>query len=113
MQVNDELRGKAVVLQLTGKVTGGPDVDLFNGKLYRYLDAGRDRVVIDLERVERMSSVGLGMLISAMTSLEKRGGQMIVANIPKSIESLLILTRLITILNAKDSIDEALAAVAA
>lgn len=108
MFINDELVEGAVVLHLGGRITGGPDVDQFNGKLFRYIDSGRKKVVIDLAGVERISSVGLGMLLGAMNSLSRNGGQLVVANIPDSIEELLILTKLITVLNARESIDEAI-----
>ncbi len=109
MKIKDELKGDVLVLSLSGKVMGGPDVDIFNGKVHHHVDAGRKKVVLDLSKVEWMSSVGLGMMISAHTTLAKQNGRLIVANIPKSIDSLLTITKLVTILEAKDSIDEAMA----
>jgi len=108
MLIHDEIIDGTVILHLDGKLMGGPDVDLFNGKLYRYAESDRKRIVIDLEKVASISSVGLGMLIGAMHSLQKRGGEMIVANVTEKIESLLILTKLVTVFNAKDSVSEAL-----
>jgi len=54
-----------------------------------------------------MNSVGLGMLISALTTVKNSGGRLVLANITK-IESILTMTRLITVFEHYDSRDEAL-----
>lgn len=108
MKIDDELRGDVVVLHLEGKVIGGTDVDLFRGKLYNYVDSGRKKVIVDLQKVDWMSSVGLGMMLSAHATMKKHEGQFRIANIPKSIDSLLTITKLVTVLEARDTIDEAI-----
>ena len=110
MKISDIVKDDKVVIALEGKVMGGPDATTFHGKLHEFIDAGKKKIVIDLGKVEWMSSVGLGMLISAMTTLKNSEGELKLANVTKSIESLLIITRLVTIFKAYDSVDEALAA---
>jgi anti-sigma B factor antagonist len=65
-------------------------------------------VVVDLGKVDWMNSVGLGMLISALTSTKNAGGRLVLANIDK-IESILTITRLISVFEHYDSRDAALA----
>ena len=110
MKISDIVKDDKVVIALEGKVMGGPDATTFHGKLHEFIDAGKKKIVIDLGKVEWMSSVGLGMLISAMTTLKNSEGELKLANVTKSIESLLTITRLVTIFKAYDSVDEALAA---
>jgi anti-sigma B factor antagonist len=109
MYINDELIGDALVLKLKGRVMGGPDVDLFHGKLYRYVNSGGKKLVLDLTQVERFSSVGLGIMLSAQTTMNRNNGQLRVANIPETIDSLLTITKLVTVFDAKDSVAEAIA----
>jgi anti-sigma B factor antagonist len=109
MKIVDEVKGDAAVIHLEGKVMGGPDATLFHGKLHEYVNSGKKKVVVDLARVEWMSSVGLGMLISALTTLKNNDGKLKLANVTEGIESLLTITRLVTIFETHDSIDDAIA----
>jgi anti-sigma B factor antagonist len=68
--------------------------------------------VIDLARTDWMNSVGLGMLISALTTVRNAGGRLVLANIDK-IESILTITRLISVFEHFDSRDAALKSFAA
>ncbi len=108
MKISDEVKNDVAIFHLEGKVMGGPDATMFHGKLHEYIDGGIKKVVIDLKKVEWMSSVGLGMLISAMTAVKNGGGELRLANITNSIQSLLTITRLATIFEAHDTVDDAL-----
>ena len=110
MKISDTVKDDKVIIALEGKVMGGPDATTFHGKLHEFIGGGTKKVVIDLGKVEWMSSVGLGMLISAMTAMKNAKGELKLANVTQSIESLLTITRLITIFKVYDSVDEALAA---
>ena len=107
MKITDELKDGVVVIGLEGKVMGGPDATMFHGKLHEYVNAGNKNIIVDLAKVEWMSSVGLGMLISALTTLKNNDGQMRLVNVTENIESLLTITRLVTIFKTHDSIEDA------
>jgi anti-sigma B factor antagonist len=108
MKITDEVKGNVAVIHLEGKVMGGPDATMFHGKLHEFVNAGKKKVVIDLGGVEWMSSVGLGMLISALTTLKNNGGELKLAGVTKTIQSLLTITRLTTIFDTSDTVDEAI-----
>lgn len=97
-----------IVLNLSGKIMGGEETTMFHGKLHEYIRAGKKSFVIDLDQVEWMNSVGLGMLISALTTAKDAEGRLVLANIT-NIESILAMTRLITVFEHFDSRDKALA----
>ncbi|RKX25916.1 MAG: anti-sigma factor antagonist [Candidatus Zixiibacteriota bacterium] len=96
-----------VVLDISGKIMGGEETTLFHGKLHEYIQLNKKQFVIDLKKVEWMNSVGLGMLISALTTVKKAGGRLVLANIT-NIESILAMTRLITVFEHFDSREDAL-----
>ena len=56
-----------------------------------------------------MNSSGLGMLIGGLTTLRKAGGDLRIANASDKIESLLMVTKLITVFKHFRSVDEAVA----
>lgn len=99
----------AVVVELKGNVMGGPEAQEFSDLLHKLLDDGKKNVVIDLSGVKFMNSSGLGMLISGFTTIKNGGGSMKLANATEKINSLLVITKLITIFDNYESVEEAVA----
>lgn len=97
----------AVVITLKGNVMGGPDGAKLHDRLHQLKDAGKKNVIVDLARVKFMNSSGLGMLISALTTMRNAGGDLRLANAADRIQSLLIVTKLITVFQHFDSVSEA------
>jgi len=97
----------AVVIELKGNVMGGDDTKEFTETLHKLIDEGKKNVIVDLSGVKFMNSSGLGMLISGLTTMKKAEGHLKLANVTDKIESLLIITKLITIFESYESVDEA------
>jgi anti-sigma B factor antagonist len=97
----------AVVIELKGNVMGGPEAQEFSDTLHNLLNEGKKNVVIDLAETKFMNSSGLGMLISGYTTMKNGGGSLKLANATEKIESLLVITKLITIFEHYTSVDEA------
>jgi anti-sigma B factor antagonist len=55
-----------------------------------------------------MNSSGLGMMIGGLTTMKKTGGNLKLARVTEKIESLLIITKLITIFEFYDNVDDAI-----
>ena len=106
MKFNDHLQDDIVIFEVSGKIMGGDETTLFHGRMHEYINQNKKKVVIDLAKVDWMNSIGLGMLISAMTTVKKAGGRFVLADIGK-IESILTVTRLITVFEHFDSRTEA------
>jgi len=100
-------RYEAVVIELKGNVMGGEDTKAFNDLLHKLIDEGKKNIVVDLSDVKFMNSSGLGMLIGGLTTMKKANGFYKLANVTDKIESLLIITKLITIFENYDSVDAA------
>jgi anti-sigma B factor antagonist len=109
MKFEDHLDGNVVVLEVSGKIMGGEETTMFHGKIHEYINHNKKNFIIDLAKVDWMNSIGLGMLISAMTTVKNAGGKLALANIDK-IESILTITRLISVFDHYDSRDDALKA---
>ena len=106
MKFVDSLENDVVILDVSGKIMGGDETALFHGKIHEYITNNKKNIIVDLAKVDWMNSVGLGMLISALTTVKNAGGRLVLANITK-IESILTITRLITVFEHYDSVDEA------
>jgi anti-sigma B factor antagonist len=101
-------RYEAVILEIKGNMMGGAEAGEFSDTLKKLLADGKKNIVVDLADVKFMNSSGLGMLISGMTSVKNAEGLFKLANITEKIASLLMVTKLITIFETFDSVDEAL-----
>ena len=107
MKLTDRVQNNIVVLEPKGKIMGGPDASLLHDKLYELIESDRKQIVIDLAGVEWMNSTGLGILISSYTTLRNNSGELKLANVTDKIQSLLTITKLVSVFDAHDSVDAA------
>ena len=94
-----------IILEPKGKIIGGPDATLLHDKLHDFIDQNKKKVIIDLSKVEWMNSTGLGILISGLTTMKNNGGELKLASVTAKIQSLLTITKLITVFENYDSVE--------
>ena len=107
MKIKVNERYEAVIVELKGNVMGGEDTKEFNDLLHKLIDEGKKNIIVDLADVKFMNSSGLGMMIGGLTTMKKAGGNLKLARVTEKIESLLIITKLITIFESFYSTDAA------
>lgn len=108
MKLTDRIVDEVLVLEPKGKIMGGPDATLLHDKLHDYIDQNKKKVIIDLSKVEWMNSTGLGILISGLTTMRNNGGELKLAGITEKIQSLLTITKLITVFENYDTVEQAI-----
>ena len=107
MNITEQRSGDVVVLELSGKIMGGPDAVVLNEKLHEFIKAGKTKIVADLKSVDWMNSSGLGILIGGLTTMRNNNGDLKLANITDRIQSLLMITKLLTVFETYETIDKA------
>ena len=107
MNYNLDERYNSVVITLKGNVMGGPDGAKLHNTLHELKEQGKKNVIVDLSKVKFMNSSGLGMLISGMSTMRNAGGDLRLANVADRIQSLLVITKLITVFKHYDSVEAA------
>jgi len=85
------------ILDVSWKLMGGPDADVFRETIKNLIDEGYKKVVVNMSQVPFINSTGLGILISAYTTLRKVDGVLKLASVTERIDSLLMITKLGTI----------------
>ncbi len=100
-------RYNCVVIEFSGNVMGGPDAVSLNEQLHELIENDQKNVVVNLSNVKFMNSSGLGMLIGALTTMRKAGGDLRISNAGDKIRSLLTITKLITVFKHYQSLEEA------
>ncbi|MFQ5636429.1 MAG: STAS domain-containing protein [bacterium] len=108
MKINEKFLEDVVVLELSGKIMGGPDAVLLNDKLHEFIESNKTKIVADLKKVNWMNSSGLGILIGGLTTMRNNGGDLKLVNIPDRIQSLLMITKLLTVFESFDSLELAM-----
>jgi len=108
MKIKPVEKYNAVVFEMVGNMMGGPEAAEFSELLHQFVQEGKKNIIVDLSEVKFMNSSGLGMLISGLTTMKKEGGNLKLANVTDKIHSLLLITKLVTIFESYDSLDEAI-----
>lgn len=108
MKLNHREENNVVVIEPKGKIMGGPESTALHDLLHELIDQNKNKVIIDLGKVDWMNSTGLGLLISGLTTMRKSGGELKLANVTDKIQSLLTITKLITVFKSFDTVDEAI-----
>jgi anti-sigma B factor antagonist len=103
-------RYNTVILTLKGNVMGGPAAEKFHNEIKDLIEKGKTNIVGDLSKVKFMNSSGLGVLITSLTSVRNAGGDLKICGASDRIESLLMVTKLITVFKHYKSLDEAVEA---
>lgn len=108
MKVRHREVGDVVILDVTGKIMGGPDSEVFRQTVQELVEAGWLKVLLNLESVSWINSTGVGILIDGFSTLQKAGGKLKLVHVSERIESLLMITKLSTIFESFQYEDEAL-----
>jgi anti-sigma B factor antagonist len=96
-----------VIISFKGKMMGGPSATKYMDEIKSLIEQGKINVVGDLSKVNFMNSAGLGILITSLTSLRNAGGDLRICGASDRIESLLMVTKLITVFKHFKKVDEA------
>jgi anti-sigma B factor antagonist len=79
----------------------------FTATVRAVLDAGSPCLVLDLASVPYLDSLGLGAIVQAYTSARRSGGNLKLVHVSGRNRQLLTVTRLLTVLEAYDTEDDA------
>lgn len=108
MEISDRTSGNVTIVDLSGKLNLGDATQRLHDKINSLLQQGRKNIVLNLGEVSSVDSGGLGELVRTLTTMQKQGGTLKVANLPKRIQDLLVMTRLVTIFDTYEDESAAL-----
>ncbi len=110
MKIKKKPKDKVMVLELSGKIMGGPDFDKFKGEITELVDGGYKDVILDLSGVPWINSTGLGILITGYHSIKAAEGTMKICNVKERVLSIFYISQLENIFDVYESREEALKA---
>src|SRR5438128_4970961 len=97
----------AVVLDVTGPITGRKAAGMIDAAVRRHARAGTPILVANLGRVPLVDLAGLGALVDAYIAMRQASGVFRLACVTKRIHDLIVITRLLTVLDTFDSVEHA------
>ena len=110
--IGERAVGDVVVLDVRGHMTlSDPEASLFQ-YASRLADEGHLHIVLNLQHVAYIDSVGIGEIVRTFLHLGHRGGSMAVCSVSARTREVLLATRLDTVIRMLDTEDRAVAAVA-
>ena len=107
MKIKERKRDGVAILEMSGRLMGGPDAEAFDEILKTLIHEGCRNVVVSMEKVRWVNSTGLGILISGYTTLKKSGGQLKLLKVSDRIENIFIVSKLYTVFESYQDEDEA------
>lgn len=108
MKLKTRLQDGILILEVKGKVMGGPDASIFQETIKGELANNHKKFIFHLGEVDWMNSSGLGILIGGLTTIKNAGGELKLAHVTEKIQSLFMITKLVTIFDSYETIEDAL-----
>ncbi len=107
MKIKERRRDGVAILDMSGKLMGGPDADAFSETLKTLVHEGFRNVIVNMEKVSWVNSTGLGILISGYSTLRKSGGELKLLKVSERIENIFIVSKLHTVFQSFQDEEEA------
>lgn len=94
MKFKDKTYGDVGVISLKGKLMGRPETDELHDEIKAMLGAKIKKIVLDLEDVQWINSVGVGAIMRGYASIKNSEGVFALASVSGKVSSILVITQL-------------------
>jgi anti-sigma B factor antagonist len=89
--------GPITLVDMSGRIALGEGSALLRKTIRDLVDAGQNKIVLNLGDVNYIDSSGIGELVSGFTAVRKAGGELKLLNLTKKVHDLLQITKLFTV----------------
>ena len=108
LEVNQRQAGDVTILDMSGAVRMGEGSITLRDAIRGLADEGKKKIILNLAGVKYVDSSGIGELIANYTTVSRQGGQLKLLNLTDRIQSLLVITKLLTVFDAYEDESEAI-----
>lgn len=112
MHINEKISNDVAVIFLKGDLVDEHDEIVIQQKIRSLATDEIKKVVFDMGLVNRINSKGLSILISAIDTMHKAGGELRLARIDKNMHDLLAMTNLVRVFGTYETVERAKASFA-
>ena len=108
LEVKERQAGDVTILDMNGAVRIGEGSVALREAIRGLADAEKKKILLNLAGVKYIDSSGIGELIANYTTVSRQGGQLKLLNLTDKIQSLLVITKLLTVFDVFEDEAEAL-----
>jgi anti-sigma B factor antagonist len=109
MHLAEKIANDVAVVSIKGDLLDENDDAILQQEIRSLITDDVKKVIMDLGKVNRINSRGLGILISAVNTLRRVGGDLRLARIDKRLHDILAITKLVQIFRTYERVEGALA----
>jgi anti-sigma B factor antagonist len=109
MKANSRSVDDVEIISLQGKITIGSGDTQLREVITNAVNAGKNKILLDLSGVTTSDSSGIGELVGSYTTATNRGGKLKLLHLPAKLNELLHVTQLITVFEVYENEAEAIA----
>lgn len=102
--------GSVTVVDLSGQIKLGEGTAVLRDTVKDLLGKGQKKILLNLDDVNYIDSIGVGELVSAFTSVRNQGGELKLLHLTKKVRDVLQITKLYTVFQVLDDETAAIAA---
>jgi anti-anti-sigma factor len=108
MRITERRVADVTILELEGRLVLEEGAIPLRDYVNQLVEQGRVKVVLDLGKVTRLDSAGIGMILSKYLSASRKGGKVKLLHLTSRSGHLMDITKLSTVFEIFDSEDEAI-----
>lgn len=108
MKIKRNAMDPLMILEVSGKIMGGPDHDYFKGEITELIEQGYKDIILDFSGVPWVNSTGLGILISGYHSIKNAEGTMKISAVKERVLSIFYISQLENIFEVFPTTQEAI-----
>ncbi|MBC8459277.1 MAG: STAS domain-containing protein [Deltaproteobacteria bacterium] len=99
------------ILDVQGRIMGSDSLELKSiiDQVIASKAEGEAKLLLNLAKVPMMDSSGLGVVVAAYTSVQRKKGRVALLNLGRSTRQLIVMAKLMTIFETYDNEDDAVA----
>ncbi|RMG55746.1 MAG: anti-sigma factor antagonist [Acidobacteria bacterium] len=95
------------ILDLDGSIRLGDEESRLRETIKGLLDAGRNKILLNMEKVDYIDSSGIGALVYSFTTVRRHGGQLKLMKLSDRVQDVLTLTKLLSVFDIFNNEEEA------
>jgi len=98
-----------IILTLKGKLIVTEETEKLHQHIKTVLDRDRNHIVLNLKNLTRISSLGIGGIMRAVSIVRDAGGDVCLAGLDENVKNIFLITKLIEVIQVFDQTDQAIA----
>ncbi|TFH03011.1 MAG: anti-sigma factor antagonist [Calditrichales bacterium] len=89
MELNTRHVSKTTIISIESSMMGGELSQLLHEKVKETIAFGGHSLILELKNVQRINSIGVGMIISAWTTVQNAGGKFALMHLSEKVAEIL------------------------